>query len=92
MTQDETFKIIYNLYDFCCGKSLSSFEQEVFYFNRKTTTRMKPVVEAVCNLVQNNHFTKKDFIFYLLINILQKGKVAVFKINPNKIKKTVKTF
>ena len=92
MDKHEGFKILYNIYDFCGGKEISSFEQEIFYFNRRTTTRMIPVIEAVCNLVQNGHFTKRDFIFYLLIIAMQKGKSTVFKIQTNKIKKTVKMF
>ena len=92
MTKHQIFSMIYNFYDYCSGKNIKTFEQETFYFNRRTTKRLMHVVEKIYGMMESKHFTGKDFMFYLFITCLQKGKEGCFNINPNKIKKTIKSF
>ena len=92
MTTDEILSIIYNFYDYCCGKNIENFETHIFYFNRKTTKRLIPVANQIRDLITSNHFTKKDFLFFMYVSCLQKGKQGAFNINPSTIKRIVKRF
>ena len=83
--------IVYNVYDFICGKFTGDFNEFKYYQMRRNFDHVERCCKDLWNSLENHHYTTNELIKALLLEFLIEGELSIYSINNNKLKANLKS-